>query len=243
MLSKLKKVRLNEVVSLTAIQEQRIKAGTKTWIQHQVEKPITGLKRSRVGKSAGGIKRWLILERGIALILLLSPLFLVFVEGWPTEGKDSISAYYAMSDQKNLWAFYYPLTLGAFMFIVNGAIKGKSWYNIYLGVMLSGVILFNHTDFRVVHPIFALSFFIGNFIVVFVVKTGLFKKPVTEFFFDLTLVFIAALSGILFFFKVINLFYLEWISFAMITVHYFLLSYKKPEESASQRTGQSLVSP
>ncbi|MFC1943811.1 hypothetical protein ACFLWO_04490, partial [Chloroflexota bacterium] len=62
-----------------------------------------------------------------------------------------------------------------------------------------------------------------------------------EFFFDLALVLIAVLSGILFGFKVINLFYLEWISFAMITVHYFLLSYKAKEDVESQRARPSLV--
>ena len=91
--------------------------------------------------------------------------------------------------------------------------------------MLSGVILFNHIDFKVVHFIFAILFFGGNFIVVLVVKTGFFKKQISEFFFDGTLILVAILSFILFGFKVINLFYLEWISFAMITTHFFLFSY------------------
>ncbi|MFC1943059.1 hypothetical protein ACFLWO_00545, partial [Chloroflexota bacterium] len=120
MFRKIKEVKLNEVISSIPIKEQRVKSKIIIWIQHEVDKPVARLKRNWVGKSAAGIKRWLILDRVIALILLLSPLLLIVVEGWPTEGKDSISAYYAMSDQKNLWAFYFPLTLGAFMFIVNG---------------------------------------------------------------------------------------------------------------------------
>ena len=130
-----------------------------------------------------------------------------------------------MNYQKNLWAFYFPLTIAAFLFIVNGVVKHKSGYNIYLGLMLSGVILFNHIDFKVVHFIFAILFFGGNFIVVLVVKTGVFKKRNTEFLFDGTLILVAIISAFLFGFKVINLFYLEWISFAMITAHFSLLSY------------------
>ena len=129
-----------------------------------------------------------------------------------------------MNIQSNLWAFYFPLTIAAFLFIVNGVIK-HVWYNIFLGVMLSGVILFNHIDFKVVHFVFAILFFGGNFIVVLVVKTWFFQKTISEFFFDGTLILIAILSVILFFSEVINLFYLEWISFGMITIHFILLSY------------------
>ena len=232
----LKEIRLNEKLSSIAINEQRVKSIFKTWIQQQAEKPVNRLKRSWVSKPAAGIKRWLMLESLIALVLLLFPLLLIAIDGLPIKDRESISAYYLMGDPKNLWAFYFPLTIAAFMFIVNGVIKHESWYNIFLGVMLAGVILFNHTDFKVIHPVFAIPFFIGNFIVVFFVKTGVFNKPVTELLFDLGLCFTAALFLILFCFKIIYLFYLEWASFAMITIHFSLVSYKKMKGINSYRT-------
>ena len=240
----------HKIVSSTAIKEQRIKSQSKTWIQNQANKQAARTHGSRIGKFAAGVKGWLVLERVIALTLLFFPFLLIAVDGWPTGDKDSISAYYAMSDPKNLWAFYFPLTVAAFMFIangvikhksVNGVIKHKSWYNIYLGVMLSGVILFNHVDFKIIHPIFAILFFVGNFIVVLVVKTGFFEKPIAELFFDVALIAIAILSVILFGFHVINLFYLEWISFAMITIHFFLSSYGTTPNVKPRKTGPSRV--
>ena len=234
-------MKIHEIVSATANKEQKIKSKSKTWIQHQIKRPADRVQASSIGKFAAGIKKWLILERVIALTLLLFPLLLIIMDGLPMEGKDSISAYYVMSDQKNLWAFYFPLTIAAFMFIVNGVIKHEAWYNIYLGVMLSGVILFNHVDFKFIHPVFALPFFIGNFIVVLVAKTRVFEKPITEFFFDGALIAIAFLSIILFFSNVIHLFYLEWICFAMIAVHFFLLSYGTDLSVRSRRTRRSHV--
>jgi len=218
-------MKFREIVLSTAIKEQRIKSKSKTWILHQAKQRAARFQGSRIGKFAAGIKGWLILERVIALILLFFPFLLIAVNGWPAEDKDSISAYYVMNDQKNLWAFYFPLTVAAFMFIVNGVIKRKDFYNIYLGVALSGVILFNHVDFKIIHPIFAILFFVGNFVVVVVAKTGFFEKQIAEFFFDGALIVIAILSVILFYFHVINLFYLEWISFAMIAIHFVLKSY------------------
>ena len=236
-------MKFHEMVSSTAIKEQRIKSKSKTWIQHQTKQQTTRFQGSKIGKFATGIKGWLTLERIIALTLLFFPFLLIAVDGWPKEGKDSISAYYVMNDQKNLWAFYFPLSIAAFMFIVNGVIKHKSWYNIYLGVMLSGVILFNHIDFQIIHYIFAIPFFIGNFIVVFVVKTGFFEKPIAELFFDGALIVIAILSAILFVFDVINLFYLEWISFAMIAIHFFLLSRGTAQDVKPRRTRHSRFNP
>ena len=231
----------HKIVSSIAIKEQRIKSQSKTWIQNQTNKQAAGTHGIRISKFAAGIKRWLVLEQVLASTLLLFPFLLIAVNGWPTVDKDSISAYYAMSDPKNLWAFYFPLTVAAFMFIVNGVIKPKYWYNIYLGVMLSGVILFNHVDFKIIHPIFAILFFVGNFIVVLVVKTGFFKKPIAELFFDMSLIAIAILFVILFGFHVINLFYLEWISFAMIAIHFFLLSRGTASDVKPRKTGPSHV--
>ena len=239
-------MKFHEIVSSIAIKEQRIKSQSKTWIQRKAKQRTTRFQGSRIGKFAAGIKGWLKFERIIALTLFFFPLLLIGVSGWSTEDKDSISAFYVITNEKYLWAFYVPLTIAALMLIangiikrevVNGVIKRASWYNIYLGLMLLGVIIFNHIDFKIIHAIFAILFFVGNFIVILVVKTGFFKKPIAEFFFDVALVLTAILSAILFGFHVINLFYLEWISFAIITIHYFLVSFGSSGEQPNAHRG------
>ncbi len=243
-------MKIREIVSSIPIEEQRIKTKFKTQIQQKAQQQTARFQGSRIGKFAAGIKGYLKFERIIALTLLIFPFLLIAVDGWPTGDKGSISAYYAMSDPKNLWAFYVPLTIAAFMFIVNGVIKREivngvskraSWYNIYLGFMLLGVIIFNHIDFSIIHNICAILFFGGNFIVILVFRTEFFKKRIAEFFVDASLVIIPILSLILFGFHVINLFYLEWISFAMITIHYFLLSIGTAPQVSSRRANRSSV--
>ncbi len=236
-------MKFNEIVSSTATKKQRIELKSQTWIQHQIKQQADRFEGSSFGKFAAGIKQWLKFERLIAITFLLFPLLLIVIDGWPTEGKDSISAYYVMNDQKNLWAFYFPLTIAAMMLIVNGLIKNKAWYNIYLGVMLSGVILFNHVDFGIIHSIFALFFFVGNVIVIKFAKTGFFQKPKEELFFDLALITIIVLSLVLFFSHVINTFYLEWISFVIISFHFILLSIGTAPDVRPRRTGRTRVNP
>lgn len=213
-----------EILSATAIKKQTIESIAGTRIQQQVYK----FRHSRFGLLSAtvttGIKRWVKFERLIAVTCSFFPFLLILVNGWPTEGKESISAYYIMNEQRHLWAFYFPLTIAVMLFIVNGLVKSKAWYNIYLGVMLSGVVLFNHVDFKIVHGIFAVFFFVGNVLVIKFAKTGFFKNPKDELIFDTGLIIVIALSLLLFVSHRINLFYLEWISFVMISVHFLLLS-------------------
>lgn len=217
-------MKFGELVLATAKKEQSFKTSIITWMQQWMKQPVQIFKNSFVGRATTGIKNWLIMERVIALILIVFPVLLIVMDVVPNDTKDAISDYYKMNNPNNLWAFYVPLTIAAFMFIVNGVVKRKSLYNIYLGVALTGVILFNQDDFGIIHQIFAYSFFIGNFLVIKFAKTGVFKTPRAEFIFDLSLVVSAALSLVLLLTGVINLFVLEWISLAVISTHYFLLS-------------------
>jgi len=249
-------MKLQEIVPAIADREQALKSTSKAWLQRQAEQQIARFRDSRVGKrvskGAAAIIGYFALnkfERLIAVILLFFPLLLIWANGWSMEGKDSISAYYVISNAKWLWTFYVPLTVAAFMFIVNGVMrreivnrvtKNASWYNIYLGVFLLGVIIFNHEDFSIAHNICAILFFVGNFIIILTVRTKRFDKT-GELLFDGILVSIAILSAILFGFRIINLFILEWISFAMITAHYYILSKGAARKVSSGRANRSSV--
>ena len=209
-------MKFNEIASSTVTKKHTIELRTQTWIKQ-------GIDKFGDSRFVAGIKPWLKFEQFIAMTCSLFPALLIFINGWPVEGKDSISAYYIMGAPKNLWAFYFPLTIAVMLFIVNGLVT-KALYNIYLGVMLSGVILFNHIDFNIVHGIFAVSFFVGNVLVILFAQTKFFKNRTSEFLFDSALCIIIALSLLLFLSHRISLFYLEWISFVMISVHMVLLS-------------------
>lgn len=235
-------MKFREIVSSTATTKQEIETKSTTWVQDRVRHQATRFMGSGFGKSAAGVKRWLKFEQFIAVPLLLFPILLILTDGWPTGSKDSISAYHVMSDQTTLWAFYFPSTVAAMLLIVNGLVKNK-WYNIYLGIMLSGVILFNHDNFSIVHGIFAIGFFVPNILVIKFAKTRFFNKPNEELFFDLTLIAIIILSGVLFLYHVINLFYLEWISFIMLSIHFILLSVGTTSDVKPRRTRRSRVNP
>ena len=113
-----------------------------------------------VARTVQGVTRFAKLERVLAAVCLLIPAFLI----WSDHGtiRPSISAYF---DMEQAQVFYFPLTVAAMLFVVNGVVKEKRAYNWILGVLLAGVVLFNHLDFPVIHNISAVGFFGGNAVV------------------------------------------------------------------------------
>ncbi len=86
--------------------------------------------------------------------------------------------------------------------------------------MLAGVILFNHKDSSLVHAVFATIFFGGNAVVILVYSS---KK---QRLFKAFLVAGIVLSMLGFFvFDWFTLFWAEWLSFAIIALHYLLESW------------------
>ena len=160
------------------------------------------------------------LERVLAGICALTPLMLLAVERTPI--RESISAYYNIA--QNQW-FYVPLTMAAMLFVVNGVVKNKQLYNTYLGAMLGGVLLFNHTDFSVVHIVFAAAFFVGNALVIL-----FFSSVDREYKIALVAFIVVALIG-WYVFDWFTLFVAEWISLLMIAIHYIIESRVDGEES------------
>ena len=155
------------------------------------------------------------LERILAFVRLFTPALLIWSDDGPI--RSSISAYYNMRENQ---LYYFPLTVASMLFVVNGVVKNKHIYNTLLGVMLAGVILFNHDDFSRLHAVSAVGFFAGNAVVMVVYSS---KK---ERWFKLLLVAGIALSLIgWLLLRWFTLFWAEWLSFGIIALHYILESW------------------
>lgn len=163
---------------------------------------------------ARGVVRFAKLERVLASVCALIPLFLISGDHWTL--RPSISSYYDMATSP---VFYVPLTVAAMLFVVNGVVKRRSPYNLGLGILLGGVIVFNHDDFVVLHAVCAAGFFLGNGIVILVFSS---KK---ELWFKAVLVSAMA-AAILAWWPLgfISLFWAEAFSLAIIALHYVLES-------------------
>jgi hypothetical protein len=170
--------------------------------------------RENIITAADGVVRFAKLERVLSAACILTPAFLI----WFDDGniRPSISDYYDMVRDQ---VFYFPLTVASMLFIVNGVVKENHPYNTILGAMLAGVILFNCHDTPTLHGAFAAAFFGGNGVVILVYssKKELWFKAI------MVAIILAAMLGC-FVFHWITLFWAEWISFAIISLHYILES-------------------
>ena len=170
-----------------------------------------------VDTASAGIIRFAKLERVLAFLCLLLPLFVIVFDGGPV--RSSISAYYNMNNNQ---VYGFLMTMAAMLFIVNGVVKDKHRYNTLLGLALAGVVLFPCKDFQTIHNLFAIGFFAGN-AVVMVVYTS--RK---ERWFKILMVLGMVIAVVAYFlFESFTLFYAEWISFAIIALHYILESWGK----------------
>jgi hypothetical protein len=169
-----------------------------------------------ISKSYDGIKSFGKLERLISALCLFIPLFLIISDKGPIRG--SISEYYQMVNNQ---IYYYSLTTAAMLFIVNGVIKKQRAYNTILGLMLTGLILFNVGDSTIyIHSFFAIAFFGGNAIVIILFSS---RK---ERWFKILMVSISLIAMFCcFVFNWFSLFWAEWLSFAIISLHYMLESW------------------
>jgi hypothetical protein len=168
-----------------------------------------------VARTVEGVTRFAKLERVLAAVCLLIPAFLI----WADQGaiRPSISAYYDMEEDQ---IFYFSLTVAAMLFLVNGVVKEKKVYNTVLGVLLAGVVLFNHDDFSIVHNLSAAGFFGGNAVVMV-----WFSSRRERWFKALMVAGIAGAMAGFFLFDWFTLFWAEWLSFAIIAFHYILESW------------------
>lgn len=159
-----------------------------------------------------GIGRYTRFERVLALFLIFAPVLLILSD--ENTVRESISAYYDMTEAQ---IFYVPLTAAAMLFVVNSLVRREHPYNLVLGILLAGVVLFDHDDWTVLHSISAISFFVGNVAVIAMFSQGPSRRAKTVF-----LAAIATAVALWQLFDWPSLFVVEWVSLAIIAVHYVL---------------------
>jgi len=177
-------------------------------VMSDLKKRVTNLRK--------GIVEFAKLERILAIVCIFIPLILIIVDQGTM--RESISNYAYMNDNH---VYGFLLTLAAMMFIVNGTIKDKKWYNVVLGIALTGIVLFPHLDFKIAHYVFATIFFLGSVIVISYYTS---KK---QFWIACGIAIVIVLSLLAhFWFHLFSLFVAEWIALGIIGIHYILESFK-----------------
>jgi hypothetical protein len=161
------------------------------------------------------LQRFARFERILGALLVLTPALLIWADDGPDAVRDSVSAYHDVSRPS---AFYVPLTAGAMLFFVNGVLRNGHSYNLLLGLALSGVILFDHDGkTSIPHFVFAFVFFAGNVAVMAFFSTNK-STPLKGALVGGIVAAIALLCGTDWF----TLFWAEWVSLAIIALHYVL---------------------
>jgi hypothetical protein len=150
------------------------------------------------------------LKAGQALMFTLIPVVLMIVNGGIL---DSISAYAYYTPMVFSWL----LTLICAIFFYDGFVEPKRWYNMVSGIMLSGVILFPHLDFPVVHYALAALFFLWTSACI-----PIFSSKKQRWFKMLILLLIAFGMVGCFAFNWYSIFWAEWIGLLPISIHYIL---------------------
>ena len=185
-----------------------------------------------VKEAIDDLKGYARLERVLALFCVASPLLMIWADTGPV--RDSISAYYSMTQPQ--W-FYFPLTAASMLFLVNGFVKQQNFYNAWLGVMLTGVVMLNHQDFRFPHGAFAAGFFLGNAAVM-----AFFSRGVSARFRVMVLVGVVVVFLMWKPLGLVNLLVAEWISLALIAAHFLAdASAKVPYRAAERGEGPVLT--
>ncbi len=162
-----------------------------------------------------GLRQFAELERVLAAILVLTPALLWLVDDGPDRVRDSVSAYHDVSRPE---AFYFPLTVAAMLFVVNGVLKDGHAYNWVLGVLLSVLIVFDHDGgSRWAHYIGAIGFFGGNVLAMIWFSTN--KARALKVALAGSIVVSLALWVLTDWF---TLLWAEWVSLAIVALHYIL---------------------
>lgn len=161
-----------------------------------------------------GVSRWATFERILAVWCVLIPAGLIWFDKDPGV-RDSISAYWDMDVAK---AFYFPLTLAAMLFLVNGIVKHRGLHNIVLGIALGVIVWFDHEHSTALHFAGVGVFFVGNCLVI------LFFSRIQEFWFRLLMLGVIVTAAVLLFAKVLSTFWAEWISMGIIAIHFVIQS-------------------
>jgi hypothetical protein len=160
------------------------------------------------------IKSLIKLELILGFLFLLIPFLLPITSGVLLA---SVSAY---AHASNANVFIISLIILGYLIIVDGIIDNTRRYNIILGVLLLLVVAFPVGNYRLIHDLFAILFFIGNaFIITW--HSKLIIKWLKLSLFALITITIGA-----FFMNFISLFIAEALGFLLLSFFMFLRYYK-----------------
>ena len=177
------------------------------------------------------IRNFVQLERVLAAILVFTPLLLLIADDAPGGIRGSISSYHDLVAPA---AFYSPLTVAAMLFVVNGVLKEGHTYNWVIGLLLAILVVFDHEGAsRYPHFFGAVGFFVGNVVVMIWFSK---RKPRA-----LIGAFVTTIAGSVALFLVTDwftLFWVEWVSLAIVATHYILdtIPLRLVGYTASRRT-------
>jgi hypothetical protein len=161
------------------------------------------------------IRNFVQLERVLAAILVFAPLLLLLVDDAPGGIRGSISSYHDLAAPA---AFYFPLTVAAMLFVVNGVLKEGHTYNWVIGLLLALLVVFDHEGAsKYPHFLAAVGFFVGNVgVMIWFSK----RKPRAVIG-----AFVTTIAGSVALWMVTDwftLFWAEWVSLAIVAMHYIL---------------------
>lgn len=159
------------------------------------------------------LRRFATVERALALLCVTIPAWLILFDEGPESVRGSVSAYFDMTPPQ---AYYFPLTVASMMFLFNGIVKTRRFYNVVLGLLLAGVVLFNlEGATRAPHYIFAIGFFGLNVAVIL-----WFSQDVEPWLRTALAVVILGAVVCWAVFPWFTTFYAEWVSLIAIAIHF-----------------------
>lgn len=161
-------------------------------------------------------KRLTNLEVLASYILFFIPLILILATG---EVRKSISDY-ANSDLP--WILPSLLSISASLYIFNGVLNKKKWYNVALGLSLVGIAFTPVSVYPILHYIFTGIFFIGSALII-----SIFSSKKERWWKILISSSITLLIGLSFLFNLLSVFWAEWIIIAILAFHFKLESKNK----------------
>lgn len=167
--------------------------------------------------SAGvqSLARFASVERVLAVLCISIPFWMVLFDEEQDSIRGSVSSYYDMTPPQ---AYYFPLTVAAMLFMFNGIVKTRRFYNVVLGVCLSGVVLFNMDGATAVpHYVFAIGFFGLNAVVIL-----WFSNDVSVTLRNLLIVVLLAALLAWIFIDAFTTFWAETVSLVAIAAHFVL---------------------
>jgi hypothetical protein len=148
--------------------------------------------------------------------LLLSIIFLIVPFLLPITSGVFLSSISAYAYATNASLYVILLTLAGYFIVVDGISDKTRRYNVILGLLLVSVTVFPVGEWRVLHDIVAILFFIGNAIIL-----SYHSKLVPKWFKIISFIIIAIVVGS-FFFGLLSLFMAESLGLLLMSVFMFM---------------------